>query len=43
MEFGIKDKIAIVTGSSTGMGYATARSLAMSGAKVLLVSRNIIS
>ncbi len=41
MELGIENKIAIVTGSSTGMGYATARSLAMSGAKVLLVSRNI--
>ena len=41
MEFGIKNKIAIVTGSSSGMGYATARALALSGVKVLLVARRV--
>jgi 3-oxoacyl-[acyl-carrier protein] reductase len=41
MNLGLKNKTAIVTGSSTGMGYAVARNLALSGVKVLLVARRL--
>ena len=41
MNLGIKNKVAIVTGASTGIGFSIAQSLASSGVKVLLVSRNI--
>lgn len=41
MDLKIKNKVAIVTGASTGIGFAIAHSLATSGVKVLLVSRNI--
>ena len=41
MNLKIKNKVAIVTGASTGIGFAIAQQLAISGAKVLLVSRNI--
>ncbi|HUD44426.1 MAG TPA: SDR family oxidoreductase [Patescibacteria group bacterium] len=36
----IKDKVAIVTGASSGIGLATAKLLAQKGAKVALVSRS---
>lgn len=36
----IKDRIAIVTGASSGIGLATARLLAQRGAKIALVSRS---
>lgn len=36
----IKDKVAIVTGASSGIGLATARLLTQKGAKVALVSRS---
>ena len=36
----LKNKIAIVTGGSEGIGFAIASALVMNGVKVLLVSRN---
>lgn len=38
--FSLKDKVALVTGASQGIGRATARALAEAGAKVALASRN---
>ena len=37
----IKDKVAIVTGASSGIGYATALSLAKAGAKVTIAARRV--
>ena len=37
----IEDKVAIVTGASSGIGYATAIALAKAGAKVLMGARRI--
>ncbi len=42
MDLGLKDKIALVAGSSRGLGYATALQLAKEGAKVAVNSRNSI-
>lgn len=39
MDLGLRDKIAIVTGSSDGIGYVTAHTLAREGAKVVLCAR----
>jgi 3-oxoacyl-[acyl-carrier protein] reductase len=39
MDLGLAEKVAIVTGSSDGLGYATARALAQEGARVVLCSR----
>lgn len=39
MDLGLRDKVAIVTGSSDGIGYAVARSLAREGARVVLCAR----
>jgi 3-oxoacyl-[acyl-carrier protein] reductase len=36
MDLGLKDKVAIVTGSARGLGAATARCLAQEGAKVVI-------
>ncbi len=38
--FSLKDKIALVTGASQGIGRATAQALAEAGAKVALAARN---
>lgn len=38
--FDVKDKIAVVTGSSSGIGLALSQTLARMGAKVVLVARN---
>jgi len=40
MDLGIEGKVAIVGGSSTGLGYAVAEQLALEGARVVVVSRN---
>lgn len=37
MDFGIKDKVAVITGGDSGMGLATAKLLASEGAKVALI------
>ncbi len=36
MDLGLKDKVAIVTGSARGLGEATARRLALEGARVVI-------
>lgn len=40
MDLGLKDRIALVTGASRGLGYATARQLLLEGAKVAINSRD---
>jgi NAD(P)-dependent dehydrogenase (short-subunit alcohol dehydrogenase family) len=39
MDLGLTGKVAIVTGSSDGIGYAVARSLAREGARLVLCAR----
>ena len=40
MKINLKDKKALIGGSSKGLGYAVAKQLATCGAEVTLVSRN---
>ena len=40
MDLGLKDRIALVTGASRGLGYATARQLLLEGARVVINSRS---
>jgi 3-oxoacyl-[acyl-carrier protein] reductase len=39
MDLGLKDKVAVVTGGSSGIGYATAELLAREGAQVVICAR----
>jgi len=39
MDFGLKDRVAVVAAASKGIGYAAARELAREGARVFLCSR----
>jgi len=39
MDLGLRDKVAIVTGSSRGLGLASARALALEGCRVTLCAR----
>ena len=41
MEFSLKGKVAVVTGCSRGIGWATALGFAHAGAEVVLASRKI--
>ena len=36
MDLGLKDKVAIITGASRGIGAASAKALAHHGAKVVI-------
>lgn len=40
MDLGLKDKIALITGASKGLGYATALQLAREGCKVVINGRD---
>ena len=39
MDFGLQGKVAIVTGSSEGIGYASVSALAREGTRVVLCAR----
>ncbi len=39
MQFTMKDRVAVVTGGSKGLGLAMARQFAASGAKVAMLAR----
>src|SRR5712692_7220046 len=40
MDFGLKDRVALVAAASRGIGFAAARELAREGARVFLCSRD---
>ncbi len=40
MDMGLKDKVAIVTGGSVGIGLAVAQALAQEGVHLVLCARN---
>ena len=40
MDLKLKDKVALVTGSSSGLGYAVSQLLSLEGAKVIINARN---
>ena len=40
MDLGLRDKVAIITGSARGLGATTARRLAEEGAKVIITDIN---
>ena len=39
MDLGLNDRVAIITGSSTGLGFASARALAAEGCRVVICAR----
>ena len=40
MDMGLRDKVAVITGGSVGIGLAVAKGLAAEGAHVVLVARD---
>ena len=40
MDLGLKNRVALITGASRGLGYATARELLLDGARVVINSRS---
>ena len=40
MDFGIKDRVALITGASSGIGYACAETLSEEGVRVAICGRN---
>src|SRR5690606_26491451 len=40
MDLGLRDKVAVITGGSVGIGLATAKGLAREGANVVVAARN---
>ncbi|MFO7767389.1 MAG: SDR family oxidoreductase [bacterium] len=41
MDLGLKEKVALVTGASAGLGFAAARALALEGARLAICSRSL--
>ena len=41
MDLGLRDKVALITGSSRGLGLASAKSLAAEGCRVVLTARGV--
>jgi len=39
MDLGLKDRVAIITGSSKGLGFASARALVAEGCRVVICAR----
>ena len=40
MDLGLSEKVALITGASAGLGFASAQALAAEGAAVMICSRD---